>query len=239
MDRPSAWPWLSGPPRPGPGWLTTNSMTCSERLTKGISAGSGIKDRGRRAGTGSRPRAYAESGFDPMAVSPVGARGLAQFMPGTSAGLVQGSEYSRPAVRSAVGHDPAGRLPGQAAPILELSPAGEGADQAGPGLVQRRAGKYSPGPTPGPDRRLRPGRLGLRCRPPARRNRSPQLRDDDLRRPDRTVPRPPGTGPIEDRGGMVHLGRIDPRSGDNLLAVGAEGQDARPPVDRFCFGSRA
>ena len=47
---------------------------------------------------------YVESGFDPLARSPAGAEGIAQFMPGTAAALGLANPFDAPAAIDAQAH---------------------------------------------------------------------------------------------------------------------------------------
>src|SRR5919205_669594 len=47
---------------------------------------------------------YVESGFNPFAVSPAGAQGIAQFMPATAAGLGLRNPFDAPAAIDAQAH---------------------------------------------------------------------------------------------------------------------------------------
>ena len=103
---------------------------------------------------------YAESGFNPFAVSPAGARGIAQFMPAHGEGL-----RAREPVRSRAGDPRAGPLHARPAAPVRLGPA------RARGL-QRRAGR-------GRRVRLRALRGDSRLRRPHHRA------DDRCGRPDR------------------------------------------------------
>ena len=77
----------------------------------------------------------AESGFDPGAVSPAGAQGIAQFMPATAAGMGLRDPF-----------DPAQAIPAAARLLaghvraLGSVPLALAAYNAGPGAVQRHGG---------------------------------------------------------------------------------------------------
>lgn len=80
----------------------------------------------------------AESGFDPMAVSPVGARGPAQFMPGTWTD----AQRKGWAPRGSSPHDPAAAIPAQNHYMVWLEAfcggfePGLGGYNAGPGNIR-------------------------------------------------------------------------------------------------------
>ncbi|MCB0882489.1 MAG: transglycosylase SLT domain-containing protein [Thermoleophilia bacterium] len=77
----------------------------------------------------------AESGFDPRAVSPAGARGIAQFMPATAASVGLGDPFDpEPAIAAA------GRLLGAHLREFGSVPLALAAYNAGPGAVRRHGG---------------------------------------------------------------------------------------------------
>lgn len=88
---------------------------------------------------------YAESGFNPFAVSPAGARGIAQFMPGTSRAYGLADPYDPAAAIDAQAHlmsDLLRRFGGRIGLALAAYNAGAGAVEAAggvPPLAETRA----------------------------------------------------------------------------------------------------
>jgi soluble lytic murein transglycosylase-like protein len=77
----------------------------------------------------------AESNFDPYAVSPVGAQGIAQFMPATARGMGLANPFDPSQAIPA-----AGRLLGGHLRQFGSIPLALAAYNAGPGAVQRHGG---------------------------------------------------------------------------------------------------